>query len=205
VTPPAADRPDATIETTMHDHQRIRLLLQTGALAALFAAGALAQAPGAGAGIGATPQQDEVVLSPEQLAKQQTQRDVLMPKCYLRGVEVRVPSEMRDSEPQLLGLEEAGITFRDRTPALAEGDLKPAILDPEALRQQRLAAYDRPWTPFGAPLGEVALPAAPPARPKAGADAKPTPPGGGGLVWTLVLALALGGGGYVVQRRRAQA
>jgi len=187
----------------MHDHHRIRFLLHTSALAALFAAGALAQDPAAGSS--ATPQQEAVVLSPEQLAKQQAQRDVLMPKCYLRGVEVRVPSEMRDSEPQLLGLEEAGITFRERTPVLVEGDLKPTILDPDALREQRLAAYARPWTPFGAPPGEVALPVAPPARPKAGADAQPAQPGGSGWAWTLVLALALGGGGYAFQRRRAQA
>jgi hypothetical protein len=203
VTPLAADRPDATTETTMHDHQRIRLLLRTGALAVLFAASALAQDPGAGSG--ATPQQEELAPSPEQLAKQQAERDVGMPKCFLRGVEVRVPSEMRDTEPQLLGLEEAGITFRDRTPALAEGDLKPTILDPDALRRQRLAAYERPWTPFGAPPGEVALPVAPAARPKAGADAPPAQPGGGGWAWTVVLALALGGGGYAFQRRRAQA
>ena len=178
----------------MHDHQRSGFLLRAAAVAALCAADALAQ--------GVPPAPAVVAATPEQQAEEQRQHDVLMPKVFLRGVEVRVPSEMRDSEPQLLGLEEAGISFRDRTPALAEGDIAPTIVDPEQLRQQRLAAYERPWASFGST--SAAAPRAG-ARPAPGTPAPPSaPPSGGGWLWSLVAASALVGG-YVALRRRANA
>jgi hypothetical protein len=104
---------------------------------------------------------------------------------------------MRDSAPELLGLEEAGIDFRARTPALAEGELMPTVVDPVALREQRLAAFDAPWASFGAasasaPVGPAAARPAPVSAPA---------PGGGSSLGLLVLgALAVGAGGMVLRR-----
>lgn len=184
----------------MHDEQRSRFLLHLAAAAALLAAGAAAQgAPPAGAG---APDAAAEQRTAADQTERQRQHDALMPKCYLRGVEVRVPSEMRNTAPQLLGLEEAGIAFRDQTPALAVGDIAPKIIDPEQLRQQRLAAYERPWAPFGAPPS-AARPGARPVPPNAAA--KSAPPSGGGWAWSMVLALAIAGGCAWGRRRRAAA
>lgn len=179
----------------MHDHQRPCFLLHVAAVAALCAA----DVPGQGG----APAAGEPQATTEQQAEQQRQHDVMMPKVYLRGVEVRVPSDMRDSEPQLLGLEEAGITFRDRTPALAEGDIAPTIIDPEQLRQQRLAAYERPSAPFGLPVASPPRQGGRAAAP-AKASAPPASPSRGGWGWSALAALAFGGG-YAWLRRRPKA
>ncbi|MFN6192264.1 MAG: hypothetical protein ACK5BN_00385 [Planctomycetota bacterium] len=176
------------------------LLLHAAAFSIGFAAGLPAQEPNAVA----TPAAAEP--SAAAMDEQQRLHDAQMPKCFLRGVELRVPSEMRDSEPQLLGLEEAGIAFRDRTPALAEGAITPTIVDPEQLRQQRLAAYARPWSPFSASAeASRADRGTTGSAPSPGVRAVAARAGGGGWGWTLALALALGGGGFVFLRRRQQA
>ena len=183
----------------MRPHRPIRSLLRAASLAAVFACGLAAQAAdtatGAGASAPAAP--DTPGEAAAALDAQQRQRDAGMPKCYLRGVEVRVPSEMRDSAPELLGLEEAGIDFRARTPALAEGELMPTVVDPVALREQRLAAFATPWASFGA--ASASAPVGPAAARPALVSA-PAPGGGSSLGWLVLGALAVGAGGMVLRR-----
>lgn len=104
-------------------------------------------------------------------AQVQVQAERPSPKHYIRGTEVRMPSADRRAPLKLVGLEESGSDFRQRTPALAQGTLSSASLDPEALRQQRLVGYGAAAPidlgPVEAPEPAVAPPRAEPVTPVA--------------------------------------
>ena len=95
------------------------------------------------------------------LAAQAGEEPAEPPKYYIRGVEARMPSETRSSEVDLIGLEESGNGFRDRTPML-EGGARLAKVDRDELRDQRLSAYGTPPSAVGPDEGPAVAPAAQP-------------------------------------------
>lgn len=76
------------------------------------------------------------------------------PKYYVRGGEARLPSEMRSTDVELIGIER-GSSLRARTPVLA-GTAAVVRVDREELRQRRLQTYGDAASAPAAPVGETA-------------------------------------------------
>ncbi len=146
----------------------------------------------------------------ERLLAQQ-QREAMMPKVHIRGTEARLPSDMRAAPVQLVGIEEGGNGFRQRTPSLANGERGGALVDGERLRQRRLAVYtepvgDEPEPPadddtIGAP--EPAPDVVAPAPAAAPQDVRQSVAGFRTVTIGTALVLLLGVGVVVLKNRRA--
>lgn len=120
-------------------------------------------------------------------------RDAYLPKAFIRGIEARLPAEMREDEPLLVGLEQQQNHFRDRTPLLAGADTAPQLVDVDELYERRLSMYEAGATDVAATGITARDRAAPAVRPQ---PRVPVPaPNGFGVDADIFRSIMLGLGG----------
>ncbi len=131
-----------------------------------------------------------VLLSGTGVRAQEVEDQHVRFPVYIRGVEIRMPSEMHTGPIRLVGMEQGDNGFRHRTPALERSDRVAAEVDHTELYRRRIAMYAGEQPDLDDPGEESAVhPGA--ATPEAEPPPRPSPRRGVGLAMMCTVGFVL--------------